>query len=203
MRRIFFLLPGLFFLLISCRSAEVKHTEPEWISLFNGKNLDGWFVRGKAVWEVRDGVLLGSGGMGHIYANPELTDLEVKGLFRVSEKGNSGFYFRANPPETNPDGFPRGYEAQIENHGSAFTGWLWKPGNPTGPAKSLLAKDNEWFGLRIKAIGDSIQIWVNEQLVTEYQDKEYSKGHFAVQGHNPGMTIEAKELYYRDWARRR
>ena len=27
---------------------------------------------------------------------------------------------------------------------------------------------------------------------------EYKKGHFAIQGHNPGMTIEAKELFYRD-----
>ena len=23
-------------------------------------------------------------------------------------------------------------------------------------------------------------------------------GHFAIQGHNPGMKVEAKELYYRD-----
>ncbi len=27
---------------------------------------------------------------------------------------------------------------------------------------------------------------------------ESKAGHFAVQGHNPGMKIEAKELYYRE-----
>ena len=173
-------------------------TEPEWVALFNGENLDGWFVSGKALWSVADGILTGVDGMGHIYAEPVLTDLEVKGMFRVSEKGNSGFYVRSNPPVDNPDGFPRGYEAQISNQSGAFTGWLWKPGEPTGEAKELITKDDEWFSMRVRAVGDFIQIWVNDQLMMEHHDSEYTKGHFAIQGHNEGMTIEAKELYYRD-----
>jgi hypothetical protein len=191
------------FLIVACfAGAAQKIKEPVWVSLFNGKNLDGWFSHGKAVWQVKDGVLKGTDGMGHIYSKVILADLEVKGLFRVSDQGNSGFYFRAHPPQDHPDGFPLGYEAQICNSQSAFTGWLWKPGKPTGPAKTLLTKDNEWFSMRIKAVGERIQIWVNEQLVTEYRDAEYKKGHFAIQGHNPGMTIEVKELYYRDWSKR-
>lgn len=178
--------------------AENNPQEPEWVSLFNGKNLDGWFVRGKAKWSVENGVLVGIGGMGHIYADPVLTDLEVKGTFLISENGNSGLYFRCNPPEDNPDGFPRGYEAQIDNHADAFTGWLWKPGTPTGKAKTLITKDNEWFTLRVRAVGDHIQIWVNDQLMVDYHDSEYKKGHFAIQGHNADQRLEAKDLYYRD-----
>lgn len=41
-------------------------------------------------------------------------------------------------------------------------------------------------------------IRVNDQLVMTHEDEEYKKGYFAIQCHNPGMTIEAKELYYRD-----
>ena len=187
---------------VACTSDEPAVTvEAEWMSLFDGESLDGWFVRGEATWSVVDGILTGVDGMGHIYADPVLTDLEVKGMFRVSEGGNSGFYIRSNPPEDNPDGFPRGYEAQIDNDADAFTGWLWKPGTPTGPAKELITKDNEWFSMRIKAVGDHIQIWVNEQLMTDFHDSEYTKGHFAIQGHNEGMTIEAKELFYRDLSR--
>lgn len=180
------------------KKATVQTEESQWVSLFNGQNLDGWFVRGKAKWDVEDGVLVGRGGMGHIYADPVLTDLEVKGKFRISEGGNSGLYFRCNPPEDNPDGFPRGYEAQIDNHSKAFTGWLWKPGTPTGKAAELLTKDNEWFSMRVKAVGDHIQIWVNEKLMTDYHDSEYSKGHFAIQGHNAVQKVEAKDLFYRD-----
>ncbi len=147
---------------------------------------------------MKDGILTGIDGMGHIYAEPVLTDCEVKGMFRVSEKGNSGLYFRCNPPEDNPDGFPRGFEAQIDNHAEAHTGWLWKPGEPTGRAKALITKDGEWFSMHVIVVGDHIEISVNDQLMTHSHDGDFKKGHFAIQGHNPGMTIEAKDLFYRD-----
>jgi hypothetical protein len=209
----YYLIAGLLSVtIISCQSKneksgqvneEMQASTSEWISLFNGENLDGWTVRGNARWVVRDGILIGQSddGQGHIYASPEVTDLEVKGMFRLSDQGgggNSGLYFRANPPDDNPDGFPRGYEAQICHIQEAFTGWLWKPGTPTGEATELLTKDGEWFSMRIKAVGDLIRIWVNDQPVMTYQDDEYKKGFFAIQCHNQGMTIEAKELYYRE-----
>ncbi len=177
--------------------------ETEWVSFFNGENLDGWVVRGKANWVVEDGVLIGTSedGTGHIYADPELTDLEVKGMFRLSDQGggsNSGLYFRSNPPDDNIDGYPRGYEAQICHNQDAYTGWLWKPGTPTGKADKMITKDDEWFSMRVKAVGPDLQIWVNDELVMTYQDDEYSIGYFSIQCHNPGMTIEAKELYYKD-----
>ena len=183
-----------------------KSVTSEWVSMFNGENLDGWTVRGKANWIVKDGTMIGQSneGTGHIYAAPELTDLEVKGMFRLSDQGggaNSGLYFRANPPDDNPDGYPRGYEAQICHNQDAYTGWLWKPGTPTGKADTLLTKDDEWFSMRVKAVSSLLQIWVNDQLVMTYEDDEYKKGYFAIQCHNPGMTIESKELYYRDLSR--
>ncbi len=192
--------PGVTVKFRNIRIKQLKDEDAEkgWISLFNGKDLDGWFIRGKAQWVVQDGILTGIGGPGHIYAEPVLTDCEIRGMFRVSEKGNSGLYFRCNPPEDNPDGYPRGFEAQISNHGDAFTGWLWKPGTPTGKAKCLVTRDDHWFSMHVKAVDDFIQIWVNGQLMTEYHDAEYTKGHFAIQGHNPGMKIEARDMFYRD-----
>ena len=189
----------LLYLLVIVCSADiiVAQTDSDWTSLFNGKDLNGWFIRGKAVWTVQDGTLIGEGGMGHIYTNLSCTDFEMKGTFRISANGNSGFYFRANPPADNPAAFPRGYEAQICNSQDAYTGWLWKPGTPTGKATELLTKDGEWFSYRIRATGDHIQFWINDKLVMTYDDNEYKTGHFAIQGHNPGMKIEAKDLYYR------
>jgi len=181
-----------------CGVAEAKS---KWVSLFNGKDLNGWFIRGKATWSVQDGILVGEGGMGHIYTDASCSDFEMKGVFRITEQGaksNSGFYFRANQPADNPDGFPRGYEAQICHNQDAYTGWLWKPGTPTGKATELLTKDGEWFEYRIKVVGSHIQFWINKQLVMTYDDDEFKSGHFAIQGHNPGMKIEAKKLYYRN-----
>jgi hypothetical protein len=185
--------------LVGCASgAEVKS---KWISLFNGNDLTGWTVHGKASWSVQDGVLVGIGGMGHIYSDATCSDFEFKGMFRLTKQGanaNSGFYFRANMPSDDVNGFPLGYEAQICNNGDAYTGWLWKPGKPTGKATELLTKDGEWFTLRIRAVGNHIQFWIKDKAVMVHDDSEYKAGHFAIQGHNPDMKIEAKELYYLD-----
>lgn len=197
MKRITLLI--VFLVTISTGFVEAKS---KWVSLFNGKDLTGWFVRGKATWSVQDGVLVGVGGMGHIYTDATCTDFELKGTFRISadagSKSNSGLYFRANPPENKPDGFPNGYEAQICHNQDAYTGWLWKPGKPTGKATELLTKDGEWFNYHIKAVGSHIQFWINDKLVMTYDDTDYKTGHFAIQGHNPGMKIEAKDLYYKN-----
>jgi 3-keto-disaccharide hydrolase len=181
----------------------VNAADDGWISLFDGKTLNGWTPRGSATWSVKDGVMVGvsKGGQGHIYAAPELTDLEVKGEFRIVAKerdANSGLYFRANPPKDNLDGYPEGYEAQICHSQKAHTGWLWKPGTPTGKASALLTKDGEWFSMRVLAVGNQLRIWVNDELVMTYTDDEYTKGYFAIQCHNEGMTVEARNLYYRD-----
>jgi 3-keto-disaccharide hydrolase len=184
--------------LLGC--ASIHGAESQWISLFDGKDLTGWTVRGKAAWSVQDGVLVGIGGMGHIYTDAACADFEAKGMFRITSQGalaNSGFYFRANPPADDPDGFPRGYEAQICNSQEAYTGWLWKPGKPTGKATALLTKDGEWFSYRIRAVGQHIQFWINGKPVMTYDDAEYKSGHFAIQSHNPGTKIEAKDLFYR------
>lgn len=181
---------------------EVNEAAP-WLPLITADSIEDWTARGKATWRLEDGVIIGQSeeGHGHLYAPPLLSELEVKGMFRVTSQGreaNSGLYFRANPPAGNPEGYPRGYEAQICNTHDAFTGWLWKPGAPTAEASALLTEDGEWFSMRVRAVGSDITIWVNETEVTRHQDAEYQTGYFALQCHNPGMTIEAKELYYRD-----
>ncbi|GMW02167.1 MAG: hypothetical protein AMXMBFR84_33030 [Candidatus Hydrogenedentota bacterium] len=185
--------------------ADTAKSEEEggWTPLINGDTLDNWTVRGKANWRLENGVIIGEspGGQGHLYAAPKLTDLEVKGTFRLTSHGksaNSGLYFRSNPPEDNPDGYPNGYEAQLCNTHDAFTGWLWKPGTPTGKASELLTKDGEWFTMRVKAEGDHITIWVNDKQVTDWHDSDYKTGFIALQCHNDQMTVEAKDLFYRD-----
>jgi hypothetical protein len=190
--------------IVKFRNIRIKHLTPDdeekgWISMFNGENFDGWTIRGKARWWVNDGVMTGIGGLGHIYADPIQTDCEVRGMFKTSTHRNSGLYFRCNPPADNLDSYPNGYEAQIHNHGDDDgTGYLWKPGSHIGKAEKLITRDNQWFSLRLKAVGTHLQIWINGQLMSENYDDEYKKGYFAIQAHNPGKIIEAKELYYRD-----
>ncbi|WP_158281280.1 3-keto-disaccharide hydrolase [Dyadobacter jejuensis] len=176
------------------------NTKPKWISLFNGKNLEGWSTSDNATWEVKDGVITGTDGRGHLYANPFLKDLEIKGELRISSQGNSangGLYFSSQCACQGSNAFPQGYEAKICNSQDAYTGWPWKPGTPTGKASALLTKDGEWFPMRVQAIGSTIKIWVKDQLVMTQIDDTYNEGHFALQCHNAGMIFEARNLYYK------
>lgn len=176
------------------------YTQGRWYKLFNEQDLQGWTARGNASWEVKEGILVGEGGRGHLYAAPVLKDLEISGEFRITDLGggaNSGLYFRCDWPQDNPDGFPRGYEAQICHNQEAHTGWLWKPGKPTGRATALLSKDGDWLTMKVKAVGGHIQIWINNELVMSHHDDEYKSGKFAIQCHNTGMKVEMRSLKYR------
>lgn len=198
--RLIILCVTIFFTAAFIGKKEAAIQDEGWIDLFNGKDLTGWTARGKAKWTVVDGVLTATGGRGHLYAAPVVTDFEAKGEFRITDQGNganSGFYFRANESKDDPKGFPEGYEAQICNNQEASTGWLWKPGTPTGKASALLTKDGEWFSMRIKAVGSHIQIWIKDTLVTTHDDADFTKGHFVIQCHNDKMRAEARNLYYR------
>jgi hypothetical protein len=82
--------------------AKVKFGEP--IALFNGRDLSGWQVMGKAAngWKVADGILINETsqekGQHKAYANlrteREFEDFNLRLEFRVPENGNSGVYLR-------------------------------------------------------------------------------------------------------------
>ena len=81
MKRTFAVLVSALLIGFTANSAE----KSKWISLFNGKDLTGWKVHGKATWSVQDGVLVGVGGMGHIYTDVTCTDFEAKGMFDTTD----------------------------------------------------------------------------------------------------------------------
>ena len=181
----------------------------KWISLLNDEDLSNWISTGTADWDYNDGILTGtsSKGKGHLYGGPQLTDMEVRGYFRLSTQGgktNSGLYFRAKPFLEKPESWPRGYEAQIRHTQEGYTGCLWKSGfqnNPVATATKILTKDNEWFKMRVQAIDNRQKIWINDELVLENTDSYYSEGQIAIQVHNAGMKIEVKDLEYLDLSR--
>src|SRR5262245_7576796 len=85
-------------------AATTGAAEPEFTSIFNGRDFDGWRFVGKgsesgkpANWEVRDGVIaLTGGGAPHLSSTKEYADFEMTFQWRaVRDKYNSGFYIRS------------------------------------------------------------------------------------------------------------
>lgn len=169
-----------------------------WVAVFNGKDLQGWKIayggKGNASnssWKVIDGVIVGEGEVSHLFTpRDDYVNFEAKSEIMISDKGNSGFYFRtAFGP-----GFPKGYEAQVNaTHGDPVrTGSVY---NHVKIFKQL-HKPDEWFSYHLKVQGNRIWVTVNGDLLYEYVDhaKTYTKGHFAFQQHNLGSVVKIRKL---------
>jgi hypothetical protein len=168
-----------------------------WVQLFNGKDLTGFKThpKDKAKWEVKDGVIVGSGGVGHLYSERgDYKNFRYRVEAKINDGGNSGQYFRA---QFGP-GFPKGYEAQINatHRDPVRTGSLY--GFKGCLIYKQLHKPDEWFTQEVIAQGNHIIIKVNGKTTvdTKITDKNklYLKGHFAIQQHDPGSHVQIRKI---------
>jgi hypothetical protein len=113
---------------------------------------------------------------------------------RISDKGNSGMYFRA---QFGGPGWPKGYEAQVNSsHGDPVkTGSLYNIVKNFDP----LVPPDTWFTQHIIADGNHITIKVNDKVIVDHvEDKNlHTKGYLALQQHDPGSTVMYKDLMFR------
>ena len=182
---------------------EKKPGKDGWVTLFNGKDLDGWKISygGKgseqtSSWKVVDGMIVGEGEVSHLFTpRDDYENFEARAEMMISDKGNSGFYFRT---KFGP-GFPEGYEAQVNaTHSDPVrTGSIY---NHVKIFKQF-HKPDEWFTYYLKVVDNRIRVSLNGDLLYEYVDfnRTYKKGHFAFQQHNLGSVVmvrnfEVKEL---------
>ncbi|VTS04512.1 3-keto-disaccharide hydrolase [Tuwongella immobilis] len=171
--------------------------ETEWVSLFNGKDMTGWKISKKSdpamKWEVKDGLLVGSGKAGMLYSEKSFENFHFKVEAKINDKGNSGQYFRCSE---NP-GFLDGYEAQINatHRDPIKTGSLYKF-DKTYILNNAPHKPDEFFTQEVIANGNHIQIFVNGKKVTDIVDEkgQFKKGHFAIQQHDPGSIITIRKI---------
>lgn len=167
-----------------------KPNKKGWIKLFDGKTLSGWTSMDNGKWEMKDGILTGSGPMGHLFSPNQYTNLEFRVEAKLNHGGNSGMYFRAEKGT----GWPKGYEAQVQNTSSdpAKTGTLYF----FHPIKEQLVQDDTWWTQHVIAIGNRIIIKVNDKIVTDFVDEKntYKSGHLAFQQHDPGSVVQYRKV---------
>jgi len=185
------------------KTAEVKDKETGAVTGFVGVAKDGKEI---PLWTVKDGVLVGSGPHSHIFTvKDDYTDFHYRVEAKINEKGNSGQYFRtAFGP-----GFPAGYEAQINaTHSDKIrTGSLYPDGRTKlGMYKKDITvmdtaphKADEFFVQEVIAEGPHIQIIVNGKKTVDFNDPNntYTKGCFALQGHDPGTVVTYKKVEWK------
>jgi glucose/arabinose dehydrogenase len=162
-------------------------------------DLAAWTQTGDATWELADGVLKGTGPAGHLFSpRGDYRDFELRARVRISDKGNSGMYVRAELGE----GWPAGYEAQVNSThpDTQRTGSLYG----LAPLEAELVPPDIWFEqivtVRDEPEGTRLTIRVNGVVVTDYLDTQrlHASGHVALQQHNDGSVVEYRDVAVRE-----
>jgi hypothetical protein len=182
-------------LFASLSFAASKPKPGDWRPMFDGATLDGWKANERPEsWTVRNGNITGDGPASHLfYMNELCVNCEFKAQVKINHGGNSGMYFRtAFGP-----GFPRGYEAQVDNTHTdpVRTGSLY---NFVKVFEQLIP-DDTWWTQHIIVEGNHIQIFVNDKKTVDFIDEKntFTNGHLALQQHNAGSVVEFKDLMIR------
>ena len=150
-------------------------------------------------WTFENGVLHGEGGVSHIFSpRGDYENFSYRAEIRISDKGNSGQYFRT----AFGNGFPNGYEAQINSSHAdpKRTGTLSGYVSVT----DMLVPPNTWFTQEVTAVGNHITIKVNGKTTVDYVDAKntFTKGHFAFQQHNLGSEVWIRNVRVRELPKR-
>ena len=194
--------------LITIASATLPAQDAGWVSLFDGKTLDGWKVGENATtFKVEDGAIIVNGPRAHLYyvgpvGNHDFKNFEFKADVMTTPGSNSGLYFHTAYQE---GGWPsKGYEVQVNNSHTdpKRTAGLYNVQDNMEPP----AKDGEWFTMEISVKGKRITTAVNGKTISDYTEPEgverpadmkarvLSSGTFAIQGHDPKSKVLVKNI---------
>jgi hypothetical protein len=184
-----------------CSSNDAKQEDDGWISLFDGKTLDGWKAsENPSTFSVKDGAIAVDGERSHLFYvgpvnNHNFKNFEFKATIMTRPGANSGMYFHTEYQE---EDWPRkGLEVQVNNTQEDWrrTGSVYARMD----IKEALAKDNEWFTQHIIVQGKKITVKINDKVINEYTEPDDEKakmgsGTFALQGHDPGSKVFYKDV---------
>ena len=121
----------LFFAAIVGLHVSAKKSEDSFVSIFDGKSLEGWTQRnGTATYEVKNGAVVGTTKEGSpnsfLCSNKLYGDFELLFEVKVHDKLNSGVQIRSQT-KGGPKGRVNGPQIEIESSGSkgAESGYIY------------------------------------------------------------------------------
>lgn len=162
------------------------------VSLFNGKNLDGWTINGTEKWYVEDGLLVCESGpdkaYGYLSTDTYYDDFVLELEFLQEADGNSGVFFRSTVEGTIVSGWQVEVAPPDHDTGGIYEsygrGWLIKPDKE----KDAYLKMGEWNHMRIICNGDTVTTFLNGHEMVSLTDEKIGegKGGIALQIHDGG-----------------
>lgn len=179
-------------------STPFGHAEENgFVSLFDGKTLQGWHLMNKAKFVAEDGVIKLNSGRGWLRSDKEYSDFILRVELRfMKPKQDGGVFLRASK---DGKGWPKSrYEVQSENSKRMAKIFGAKYKLDVEKAQSALKPVGEWNEYEIQLIGPKIEVRLNGELVTTSDSlTKLSKGYIGLQGEggfHEYRNIRIKEL---------
>ena len=196
--------------------------EDGWVSLFNGKDLDGWVQRGgKAKYRAENGEIVGTSvpktGNSFLCTKKDYGDFVLELEFKVDPHLNSGVQIRSQcfdePKAVElggkkikiPAGRVHGYQVEIDPSERAWTGGIYDEGRrgwlqdlKNNEAARKAFKQNQWNKFRIECRGASIKTWLNGVPAADLKDNATPSGFIALQVHGVGKREDPLEVRFRN-----
>ncbi|MCE1199885.1 MAG: DUF1080 domain-containing protein, partial [Marinilabiliales bacterium] len=154
-------------------SASVWAGSNGWVSLFNGKNLDGWKVlNGKAEYKVVNGEIVGTSICGSpnsfLATESNYGDFILEYEMKMDRGLNSGVQIRSISDPSVMEGRVHGYQVECDDSERAWSGGIydeagrgWLYPMEYNPASKKAYKNGEWNSYRVECIGHTIRTWLN------------------------------------------
>jgi hypothetical protein len=162
---------------------EAASQEAGWITLFDGKGLDGWDEVGGSNWHVADGAIVADTMAdkkepGYLVTKKSYKNFAVRIEFMPSDDANSGIYFRCLDAKENHG--PACYEANIFDQRpdpSYGTGAITRyvEVNPMPKA------GGKWNTYEVTANGRDITVVLNGQTTAKLRNGMFDEGSIALQ----------------------
>ena len=202
---------------IERQTPKIKNQAPQgdgFVSLFNGKDLTGWTVKGgDATYSVDDGCIVGivndEKRNSFLCSEKEFENFIFKAEFKFDQDFNSGIQFRSL---ARPEGDrQRVYGYQCEMAARGMTAAIYDEGRRgrwlnvvtdefTEKTKTAY-KQGEWNTLEIQCVGPSIRTWLNGQPITDIFDTMTARGFFGLQVHaakNLGAQVRWRNILVKE-----
>jgi hypothetical protein len=162
-------------------SAGAEDADPgKWVSLFNGKNLEGWIPVNNGTFVATNGNLRLVTGMGWLRTEKQYRDFIFEAEWRaLGPEYDSGFFIRAGL-EGKP--WPKdGWQVNLQR---AALGGLVKGYKTIVPAETPPMPINQWVKFRIEVRGKKITLDVNGERAWEFNDLDAERGYLGIEAEN-------------------
>ncbi len=181
------LVAGLAIALAGVASAD----DPSFVSLFDGKSLEGWTPQHTDRFSVRDGVIFDDGGTGWLRSAKVYKNFELHAEYRALKKGaDSGLLFRAGAESTpkEPHWPGKGFQLQVIDAESNLM--IFGHGTPAKfdrkleALKAAMKGPGDWQTIVLKVVGAHAEATLNGAMITTSDAIGLAEGHVGLQGEN-------------------